>query len=192
MTTAPARSVPGSPLPIHLPRGAPPLLVADEGHLRLVTLKGSSPLTHPARTDGGRLGVAPDGRLVSDAGEDLPGSALPDARIVEAESSSFAVLTDPAGRYPHGISGDAFEAGSIGVLEAERGGYALSGRVQPESGGVFEALAPLWFRPRRGGELLAITESTGREGSRISVYFPDGRLVAAGPFVGDRRAGNTS
>ena len=34
---------PGSPLPIHLPRGAPPLLVADEGRLRLVTLKGSSP-----------------------------------------------------------------------------------------------------------------------------------------------------
>ena len=88
--------------------------------------------------------------------------------------------------------GDAFEAGSIGVLEAERGGYALSGRVQPESGCVFEALAPLWFRPRRGGELLAITESTGREGSRISVYFPDGRLVVAGPFVGVRKAGNTS
>jgi hypothetical protein len=34
---------PGSPLPIHLPRGAQPLLVADEAHLRLVTLKGSSP-----------------------------------------------------------------------------------------------------------------------------------------------------
>jgi hypothetical protein len=96
-------------------------------------------------------------------GEDLPVSALPDARIVEAESSSFAVLTDRAGRYPHGMLGDAFEAGSIGVLEAERGGYALSGRAQPESGCVFEALAPLWFRPRRGGELLAITESTGRE-----------------------------
>ena len=170
MTTAPARSGPGSPLPIHLPRGAPPLLVADEGHLRLVTLKGSSPLTHPVRTDGGRLGVAPDGRLVSDAGEDLPVSALPDARIVEAESSSFAVLTDPAGRYPHGILGDAFEAGSIGVLEAERGGYALSGRVQPESGCVFEALAPLWFRPRRGGELLAITESTGKGEQDLGLF----------------------
>ena len=77
------------------------------------------------------------------------------------------------------------------MLEAERGDYALSGRVQPESGCVFEALAPLWFRPRRSGELLAITESTGK-GSRISVYSPDGRLVAAGPFVGVRKAGNTS
>ena len=172
--------------PDHLPGGAPPLLVADEGRLGLVTLKGVSPLTHPVRTDGGLLGVAPDGRLVSDAGEDLPVSSLPDARIVEARNGSLAVLSDPSGRYPHAVLGDAFEAGSIGVLEAGPGGYAVSERVRPESGGVFEALAPLWFRPGGGEEeLLAVTESTGREGSRISVYAPDGNLVAAGPFVGE-------
>jgi hypothetical protein len=159
--------------PDRLPGGAPPLLVADEWHLMLVTLEGSSPLTHPVWTKGGRLGVAPDGRLVSEVGEDLPVSALPDARIVEAESGSLAVLADPTRRYPHAILGDSVEAGSIGVLEVERGGYALSRRVQPESDGVFEALAPLWFRPRTGGELLAITESTGGEGSRMSVGLGD-------------------
>ncbi len=56
------------------------------------------------------------------------------------------------------------------MLEAERGGNALSGRVQPESGCVFEALAPLWFRPRRGGELLAITESTGKGEQNLGLF----------------------
>ena len=172
--------------PDHLAGGAPPLLVADEGRLGLVTLKGVSPLTHPVPAGGGLLGVAPDGRLVSDAGEDPPVSALPDARIVQAGNGSLAVLTDPSGRYPHAVLGDAFEAGSIGVLKAGRGGNAVSERVRPESGGVFEALAPLWFRPGGGEEeLLAVTESTGREGSRISAYSPSGALVAAGPFVGE-------
>ena len=178
--------VPWLTAPDHLPGGAPPLLVADEGRLGLVTLKGVSPLTHPVRTDGGLLGVAPDGRLVSDEGEDPPVSALPDARIVEAENGSLAVLSDPTSRYIHGVLGDAFEAGSIEVLEAGRGGYDVNARVRAESGGVFETLAPLWFSPAQGDEqLLAITETTEREGSRISVYSPDGNLVAAGPFVGE-------
>jgi len=178
--------VPWLTAPDHLPGGAPPLLVADEGRLGLVTLKGVSPLTHPVRTDGGLLGVAPDGRLVSDEGEDPPVSALPDARIVEAENGSLAVLSDPTTRYIHGVLGDPLEAGSIAVLEAGRGGYDVNARVNPESGGVFEALAPLWFRPGPGEEeLLAISETTERRGSRISVYSPDGNLVAAGPFVGE-------
>lgn len=178
--------VPWLTAPDHRPGGAPPLLVADEGRLGLVTLKGVSPLTHPVRTNGGLLGVAPDGRLVSDEGEGPPISALPDARIVEAENGSLAVLSDPTSRYIHGVLGDAFEAGSIGVLEAGKGGYDVNARVRAESGGVFETLAPLWFSPAQGDEqLLAITETTEREGSRISVYSPDGHLVAAGPFVGE-------
>jgi hypothetical protein len=172
--------------PDHLPGGAPPLLVADEGRLGLVTLKGVSPLTHPVPAGGGLLGVNPEGRLVSDAGEAPPASALTDARIVEARNGSLAVLSDPTTRYIHGVLGDAFEAGSIAVLEFGRDGYAVGERVRPESGGNFEALAPLWFRPGAGEEeLLAVTESTEREGSRISVYAPDGNLVAAGPFVGE-------
>ena len=172
--------------PDHLPGGAPPLLVADEGRLGLVGLRRTSPLTHPVPAGGGLLGVTPEGRLVSDEVHAPSLSALTDARIVEAGNGSLAVLSDPTTRYIHGVLGDAFEAGSIGVLEAGRDGYDVSGRIRPESGGTFEALAPLWFRPGGGDEeLLAITESTEREGSRISVYSPSGALVAAGPFVGE-------
>jgi hypothetical protein len=172
--------------PEHLPSSAPPLLVADDGRLGLVGLGRTSPLTHPVPAGAGLLGVTPEGRLIADKVHAPSLSALTDARIVEAESGSLAVLSDPTTRYIHGVLGDAFEAGSIGVLEAGRGGYDLSGRVRPESGGTFETLAPLWFRPDGGEEeLLAVTESTEREGSRISVYSPGGALVAAGPFVGE-------
>ncbi len=178
--------VPWLTAPDRLPGGAPPAVVVAEGRLGLVSQGGVSPLTHPVQTDSGLLGVAPDGRLVSDPGEDPPVSALADARIVEAENGSLAVLSDPTTRYIHGVLGDAFEAGSIGVLEAGRAGYDVKGYIRPESGGIFEALAPLWFRPGADEEeLLAITETTEREGSRISVYSPDGNLVAAGPFVGE-------
>ena len=176
--------VPWLTAPDRLQDGAPPALEVAGEHLGLVTLEGVSPLTHAVRTNVGLLGVAPDGRLVSDADTDPPVSALADARIVESEDGALAVLSDPTTRYAHGVLGDEFEAGSIGVLEAGRGGYSVKGYVRPESGGVFEAVAPLWFRPD-GDELLAVTESTEREGSRISVYSPDGGLVAAGPFVGE-------
>jgi hypothetical protein len=72
------------------------------------------------------------------------------------------------------------------VPEAGWDGCEVDGRVRPESGGVFKAIAPLWYRPHRDGEeLLAVSEGTRQEESRISVYFPDGNLVAAGPFVGE-------
>ena len=172
--------------PDHLASGAPPLLAADEGRLRLVSLKRTSPLTHPVRAGGLVLGVTPEGRLASDGGEDLAVSTPPDARIVEAENGSLAVLSDPTARSGRGLLGDEIEARSMTVLEPELGGYALAANFRPESGGVFDALSPLWFRTGAGEEeMLAVTESTDRKGSRISVYSPGGTLVAAGPFVGE-------
>lgn len=173
-------------VPDVLPPDAPPLVVSEEDRLDLATLDGSSPLTHPVPTEGGLLGVTPRGRLLYESGEQPTVSALRDARIVEGEGGSFAVLSDPTTRYAHGVLGDPFEAGSIKVLEVGRDGYSVVGRIVPESGGVFEALSPLWFRPGDGEEeLLAVTESTQRMGSRISVYSPRGSLIAAGPFVGE-------
>jgi len=173
-------------VPNRLPPGAPPLVVAEEDRLDLAMLDSSSSLTHPVPTEDGLLGVTPDGSLLSETGEEPAVSALADARIVESEDGSLAVLSDPTTRYIHGVLGDAFGAKSIAVVEDGREGYTVSGRIEPESGGSFESLAPLWFRPRRGEEeLLAVTEGTEMMGSRISVYSPDGSLVAAGPFVGE-------
>ena len=172
-------------VPDVLPPDAPPLVVSEEDRLDLVTLERSSHITHPVPTEGGLLGITPHGRLISESGGQPTVSALRDARIVEGEGGLLGVLSDPTTRYTHGVLGDPFEAESIKVMDAGRDGTTVVGRIEPESGGVFEALSPLWFRPGDGEELLAVTESTYRMGSRISAYSPRGSLVAAGPFVGE-------
>jgi len=173
--------------PSELPSGAPPAVSVEGERLRLLTALGDrgSALTHPIDTRTGTLAIDRDGTLLADPGEASPLTALPDARIVESADGTVAVLSTPTERYVHGVIGDGLEAASIGVLRPEGGGYEQSGEMLSESGGVFEALAPLWFRPAKGeDELLAVTESAEGVGTRVSVYTPDGELVAAGPFIG--------
>lgn len=173
--------------PDRLPPGAPPAVAVDGDQIELLTAPDGegSPLTHPVRTEAGLLGVSTDGTLFIEPGEVPSPRVLPDARIVENDGGSVAVLSSPTRRYVHGVIGDDLEAGSISVLRPGGGGYQLSAEIQPESGGVFEGISPLWFRPAPGEEeLLAVTESVESVGSRISVYDPDGTLVAAGPFIG--------
>lgn len=174
--------------PDSLPPGAPPAVAAEEERLDLLTApegERASPLTHPVRTTVGLLGISKNGTLFARPGE-VPGvSVLPDARLVRNEAGAVAALSDPTARYVHGVLGDDLEAGSVSVLKPGGGGYRESVRIRPESGGVFEALSPVWFRPAPGGEeLLAVTESADGRGTRVSIYDPDGDLVAAGPFFG--------
>lgn len=165
-------------VPDELPAGAPPLVVSDGEGLRLaVPPAAHSALTHPVPLGPRLLGVAGDGRLfVAPGGEQLPVLALPDARVTRGGGGTLAVLSDPTGRYDHGVLGDDLEAGSITVLEPGIEGPEVVGEVRPLSGGVFESLAPMWFEaePDDGGELLAVTESTadGGPGSR-----PTGRTA---------------
>lgn len=174
--------------PDSLPPGAPPAAAAEDERLDLLTApdgEQGSRFTHPIRTTVGLLGVTRGGTLFAKPGAIPPISVLPDARLARNEEGAVAVLSDPTARYVHGVIGDDLEAGSISVLKPGGGGYRVSAKIRPESGGVFEALSPLWFRPGPGEEeLLAITESADGLGTRISVYEAGGDLVAAGPFVG--------
>lgn len=176
--------------PDELPAGSPPLVVSRGEELRLLAPPtGSSTLTHPVplneRPGARLLTVAQDGQLSVVPGlYGLGVLALPDARAVRSEGGDIAILSDPTNRYEHGALGDDLEAGSISLLEPHADGPEVVGEVRPESGGVFEGLAPLWFEAG-GEELLAVTESAANVGSRISAYRPDGSLAAAGPFVGE-------
>ncbi|WP_053057716.1 hypothetical protein [Rubrobacter aplysinae] len=155
--------------------------------------EGDSGLTHPVPISGeeagGLLVIGVDGTLsVRRGGESLgihgAPAALPDARAVRGPDGDLAVLTQPTARYEHGVLGDGLEAGSLTVIRPTPDGARVASSFGAESGGVFEGLAPLWFE--RGGEsLLAVIESVAGLGSRISVYRPSGRLVGAGPFVGE-------
>ncbi len=167
--------------PAELPPGAPPAVVVEGERMRL--LDGGSALTHPVDTGAGVLTIGPNGDLPM-APEEAPLKGVPDARIVENPDGDLALLSGPTSRYDHGVLGDDLEAESITVLRDSDDGFEASVTLTPESGGVFEALSPLWFEVE-GEDLLAVTESAEGVGSRISVYDPDGTLVAAGPFIGE-------
>lgn len=182
--------------PDWLPPGAPPLLVSRGKNLKLLVAggEGASKLTHPVplytqEGQSGLLVIGADGNLsVEREGESSPvpeaPGALPDARAVRGPGGDLAVLTSPTRRYDHGVLGDGLEAGGITVLRPSPDGARLVSSFPAASGGVFEGVAPLWFE-RDGEELLAVTESTPEQGSRISVYRPSGELVGAGPFIGE-------
>ena len=174
-------------VPDELPPGAPPLVVAEGEKLRLVSPPEGepSPFTHLVLAGGRLVGVDEEGDLSADPGGNTGVKALPDARVVRSEGGTLAVASDPTGVYEHGVLGDEQEAGSITLLEAGTGGPEVSGKILPEFGGVFETLAPMWFRDASGRELLAVTESDGEGGSRISAYSPDGTLALAGPPIGE-------
>ena len=184
--------------PDRLPAGQPPAIVTEEESLRLLASSGeeASTMTHPILLsldeEESLLVLAEDGALFAErGGRFMPignpqVKALPDARLVRSPGGRIAVLSDPTGRYAHVVIGDDLEAESVVLLEPTEEGAEVTGRISPESGGVFELISPLWFEgPNNSEELLAITESTAREGSRIAVYDPNGRLEAAGPFIGE-------
>ena len=174
-------------VPDVLAPGAPPLVAAEGEMLSLVSAPEGrfSPLTHPVPSGERLVGVEDDGSVSVEPGGDVGVTALPDARVVESEGGTLAVASDPTVSYKHGVLGDEEEAGSITLLEAGAGGPRVSGKILPEPGSVFETLAPLWFEDGMGRELLAVTESDGELGSRVSAYGPDGELALAGPRIGE-------
>ena len=183
--------------PDRLPPGEPPLVEARSDSLNLVTARSvqTSKLTSPAPVSLDKkdalVGVRKGGGLFVEGSsgkvESLPVEALPDTRIVRSESGVLAALSDPTGSYPHGAIGDELEARGMSLLKPDGEKFAVSGRVFPESGGIFESNAPLWFgMPGFAGDLLAVTETSPEEGARVSVYGTNGKLVAAGPFIGER------
>lgn len=174
-------------VPDELPPGAPPLVAAEGERLRLVSPSGgqSSPLTHPVPTGGRLLGVDGEGELYAEPGGGMRVEALPDARVTRGEGGTLAVASDPTASYEHGVLGDEVEAESITLIEEGTEGPRVSGKILPGAGGVFEGLAPMWFEASPGRELLAVTESEGEVGARISAYDPDGTLAMSGPPAGE-------
>ncbi|MDP9478857.1 MAG: hypothetical protein M3R38_24785 [Actinomycetota bacterium] len=184
--------------PDRLPALAPPAVAVEGEELRLLATGGrASDSTHPVpvspgEASRGSLVVAEDGGLFVEregsfapVGEPQEVRALPDARAARASDGRLAVLTEPTGRYVHGVIGDDLEAESITVLEPTDAGLEVAGRLFAESGGVFELVSPLWFEGPDGRELLAVTESAEGQGSRIAVYDPEEGLLAAGSFFGE-------
>ena len=107
----------------------------DQGRLAVseINLPGPevAPLSRPACLENGNIAaLAESGQHVLLLGETFrelaraPTQALPDAEIVTADLTGdgmdeLVLLTDPTERYPHGVLGDAVEAASVSVFDAE-------------------------------------------------------------------------
>ncbi len=99
-----------------------------------------------------------------------------------AETIATARYTDPTNRYPHGVLGDQIEWGSIELTlsNGKRRSFALPDHL------VFEDLAPRVFDVTGDGlpEAIAV-ESDARQGARLAIYGPQGRMTAT-PHIGTR------
>lgn len=171
--------------PDEIPPGAPPLVGSSGGSLELVEGPGS-PLTHPLPVEEDLVGVTESGEVFVENEGPTVGAGMtapPDARFTRSPSGAVAFLSEPTERYAHGVLGDGIEADSITVADiGEDGGVEVRAEIVPESGGVFEEVAPMWVEAD-GSELLAVSESADGVGTRVALYEPDGSLAAAGPFI---------
>nr|WP_174820011.1 VCBS repeat-containing protein [Ruegeria arenilitoris] len=99
-----------------------------------------------------------------------------------AETIATARYTDPTTRYPHGVLGDQIEWGSIELTlsDGKRRSFTLPDNL------VFEDLAPRVIDVTGDGlpEVIAV-ESDARQGARLAIYGPQGRMAAT-PHIGTR------
>nr|WP_217354900.1 VCBS repeat-containing protein [Ruegeria arenilitoris] len=99
-----------------------------------------------------------------------------------AETITTARYTDPTTRYPHGVLGDQIEWGSIELTfsDGKHRSFTLPDHL------VFEDLAPRVIDVTGDGlpEVIAV-ESDARQGARLAIYGPQGRMAAT-PHIGTR------
>ncbi len=167
-------------------RGVPVVRRAD-GSVTLVRPPASvSPMAPPTFADGGRTRLAPgtDGTLLVTRGttERVDVGALADGRVVRVSEDRYALLGDRTDRYRHRALGDAFEGGSIVVVDA-RGTVETRRTVDPPA--VIEAQAPLAADLDGDGRReLLVSVSDSADGARIAAFAPGGSRLATGPVHG--------
>jgi hypothetical protein len=178
--------------PEQVPPGLPPLLQIKEGIPSLVMAPAAdaSPLTHPVvlGEDHERIVyLANNGDLVIWDGEEsarLAVNGLPDARILVDERQRLLLLTDPTGRYDHGVLGDDIEAGSITLVETQPVPKVVQ-KIIIEPPSVIEGIAPMWVDITGDGmREIIVTRSDVNQGAQTVVFDEDGGEVATGPAIG--------
>lgn len=183
-------TVPFALTPATLPAGMPPALtLSDDAPTLLVPPAEASPLTHPVTIPGGMAYVAQNGDLVLMQGGEatrLAVNALPDARILSDGADQLLLLTDPTDRYPHGVLGDALEAGSA-TLVGLTPPAILTAIALPDPW-VVEGITPLWADITGDGQReIILTRSSMDTGAQIAVYDQTGTLLGTSAAIGQGR-----
>ena len=178
--------------PDALPPGTPPLLLVDDkGQPALANPsdENASISTNPALlTPEGRIAyIDNSGDLIIRDGDvdlHLSVNALPDARILVDEDERILLLTDPTGRYGHGVLGDDLEAAGIALVETRPTPQVVL-HIDIPAPTVIEGLAPIWADLTGDGRReILVTLSDEELGARIAVFDETGNQIATGPAIG--------
>lgn len=107
--------------------------------------------------------------------------ALPDARVVTASDGSEIVLTGATERYPHGVLGDAVEAGSMTIRRPDSTELVIA--IEGEA--VIEGQAPIAADlDGDGSDEIIVTVSDSASGARLRAYGLDGMQVGESDPIG--------
>ncbi len=182
---------PASVTPARLPPGKPPLLLENDGALRLITAVEPDaadltvPVLLPAKGGIGYLDNAGDIRFkggIAAGGIEL--DAVPDGRIISRDGSRLLLLTGVTDRYPHGALGDDLEAASITIVAA-RPNPVIEGEIELPGEAVVEGIAPIWTDINGDGDPeILVTLSDERAGARLVAYSERGMPVAQSVAIG--------
>jgi len=170
-----------------LARGVPVVRRVGESVTLVRPPASVSPMAPPTFADGGRTRLAPgtDGDLLvtrDGTTERVDVGALADGRVVRVSEDRYALLGDRTDRYRHRALGDAFEGGSLVVVDA-RGTIETRRTVDPPA--VIEAQAPLAADLDGDGRReLLVPVSDSADGARIAALAPGGSRLTTGPVHG--------
>ena len=110
---------------------------------------------------------------------------LPDGRILFDENGRLLILSDPTGRYGHGVLGDALEGGGLILVETGGAEPVVASRIVIPEPQVIEGIMPLWVDWDGDGQReIIVTLSDANQGAQIVLYGEDGEQLAAGEPIG--------
>ena len=186
-------SIIGEPLQFDVPAGMPPAAISAGSKFSLVVVPDpdQSPITHPIYLplSDQRAYITRTGQInFMDASDQIVGSldvhALPDARILRDDNDRLLVLSDPTGKYDHGVLGDQLEAASITLIATQPEPTIVS-RITLEENEVIEGIAPIWADMTGDNQPeIIVTVSDLNQGAGIVIFSENGERIAEGPKMG--------
>ncbi|MBE7530461.1 MAG: hypothetical protein HND44_23785 [Chloroflexi bacterium] len=149
------------------PAGSAPIIYNNAGHLAHTNAAGELTLVNA-------------GEIIGQP----PITALPDARILFDGHGRLLLLTDPTGRYPHGVLGDSIEAGGFALIQTDPEIKVIAHFLIPEPQ-VVEGIMPLWADWNGDGQReILLTLSDAEQGAQLVLFSEAGVRLAAGPAIG--------
>lgn len=110
---------------------------------------------------------------------------LPDGRLLFDENGRLLILSDPTGRYNHGVLGDDLEAGGVILVETSGAEPEIASHITVAEPQVIEGIMPLWVDWDGDGQReIIVTLSDASQGAQIGLYSEDGEQLAAGEPIG--------